>query len=253
MKKTVALILSVIVICFCSTTVSAEKATYSTAGDLYEAWHDNLPDYICGVWSTNGGSSHITFGIQNNESGNAGKQEMLELVENDSTLTFVYQVFSRNYLLQIQKEIDEYLGEDLGLVSTAVDDINNCIVLGILEERKDDLDTQNMIEDIIRKYASAVNIEYTDEILFTIGETDTFHTQLILQVTIVITSFFLIGIGILVAKRRKMSVLRTTIGTTVAASTSLSVKEVEDLVRASHYRVPSDLDQKVMNIINDHQ
>ena len=54
--------------------VCAAEAQYSTAGDLYEAWYDDLPDYVCGVWSTEGGTINLTFGIQNNASGNAGKR-----------------------------------------------------------------------------------------------------------------------------------------------------------------------------------
>ena len=64
MKKLFALILAVVLICSCSIIVSAEEAKYNTAGELYEAWYENLPDYICGVWSTDGGTNNLTFGIQ---------------------------------------------------------------------------------------------------------------------------------------------------------------------------------------------
>lgn len=164
MKKLFALILAVVLICSCSIIVSAEEAKYNTAGELYEAWYENLPDYICGVWSTDGGTNNLTFGIQNNAAGNAGKQEMLDLVKNNSTLTFVYQEYSRNYLLQIQREIDEYMKKELGLISTALNEQNNCIELGILKERKDDVATQDMIKEITDRYGNAVTVEYTDAI-----------------------------------------------------------------------------------------
>ncbi|MDO5123128.1 MAG: hypothetical protein Q4D44_00495 [Eubacteriales bacterium] len=155
------MILAILLICSCSIIASAEEAKYNTAGELYEAWYENMPDYICGVWSTDGGASNLTFGIQNNES---GKQKMIELVKDDSSLTFVYQEYSRNYLFQIQREIDEYMKKDLGLVSTGLNEQNNCIKLGILKDRKYDLETQNMLEEITERYGNAVVVEYTDEI-----------------------------------------------------------------------------------------
>ena len=94
MRKGFALMISVFLIFSCTVSVCAAEAQYSTAGDLYEAWCSNLPDYFCGVWSTDGGTTNLTFGIQNNASGNAGKQKILELIENDSSVTFVYQGFA---------------------------------------------------------------------------------------------------------------------------------------------------------------
>lgn len=107
---------------------------------------------------TDGGASNLTFGIQNTELGNAGKTEMLELVKDDSSITFVNQEHSRNYLLQIQKELDGYFEKDFGLISTGLNEKNNCIVLGIFEERKDEADTQKMIGEITQKYGNAVSI-----------------------------------------------------------------------------------------------
>ena len=171
MKKYLIVLFSVLFIFSCTVAVSAEEAQYRDAGELYEAWAENLPDYICGVWSTDGGYSNLTFGIQNNEAGNTGKQRMLDLIENDSSITFVYQEYSRNYLLQIQREIDEYMKLDLGLVSTGLYDTRNCIELGILENRKNDADTQTMIKEITDKYGNAVSVTYTDaRFELTLGE-----------------------------------------------------------------------------------
>ena len=250
MKKLFSLILAVVLICSCSIIASAEEAKYNTAGELYEAWCENLPDYICGVWSTDGGSNNLTFGIQNNESGNAGKQEMLDLVKNDSTLTFVYQEYSRNYLLQIQREIDEYMKDDLGLVETALDEQNNCIGVGILTERKDDADTQNMLEEITDKYGKAVSIHYTDAIFdLTIGEEQSLQSQHFLFYTMGIMAVLLVGM-FFVFQKRNVLLLQTNNGATVSTATSPSTKEVENLVRKTQYDIPSELDQRIMNEIN---
>ena len=249
MKKLFVLVLSVLLVCTCAAAVSAAEAKYSTAGDLYQSWGENIPDYICGMWSTDGSFDKLTFGIQNNAAGNAGKQEMLDLVENDATLTFVYQVFSRNYLLQIQEEIYEYFQKDLGLVSTGLDEINNCITLGILEERKDDKDTQNMIKEITRKYGDAVRVEYTGEIYPMTTKAP--YAQAFPVLATGITVICLIGTVLIVNQRKRLLLLQTDNGTTVSATASHSAKAVEEMVKKSNYTVNAALDQKIMGIIEE--
>jgi len=249
MKKLFALILAVVLICSCSIIASAEEAKYNTAGELYEAWYENLPDYICGVWSTDGGTNNLTFGIQNNAAGNAGKQEMLDLVKNNSTLTFVYQEYSRNYLLQIQREIDEYMKKELGLISTALNEQNNCIELGILKERKDDVATQDMIKEITDRYGKAVTVEYTDAIYALTTDMNGLWTSQHIILIMGIVVVCLAGI-FFVFQKRNVLLLQTNNGATVSTATSPSTKEVEDLVRKTQYDIPSELDQRIMNEIN---
>ncbi len=249
MKKLFALILAVVLICSCSIIVSAEEAKYNTAGELYEAWYENLPDYICGVWSTDGGTNNLTFGIQNNAAGNAGKQEMLDLVKNNSTLTFVYQEYSRNYLLQIQREIDEYMKKELGLISTALNEQNNCIELGILKERKDDVATQDMIKEITDRYGNAVTVEYTDAIYALTTDMNGLWTSQHIILIMGIVVVFLAGM-FFVFQKRNVLLLQTNNGATVSTATSPSTKEVENLVRKTQYDIPSELDQRIMNEIN---
>jgi len=249
MKKLFALILAVVLICSSSIIASAEEAKYNTAGELYEAWCENLPDYICGVWSTDGGTSNLTFGIQNNAAGNAGKQEMLDLVKNNSTLTFVYQEYSRNYLLQIQREIDEYMKKELGLISTALNEQNNCIELGILKERKDDVATQDMIKEITDRYGNAVTVEYTDAIYALTTDMNGLWTSQHIILIMGIVVVCLAGI-FFVFQKRNVLLLQTNNGATVSTATSPSTKEVEDLVRKTQYDIPSELDQRIMNEIN---
>lgn len=249
MKKLFALILAVVLICSSSIIASAEEAKYNTAGELYEAWCENLPDYICGVWSTDGGTSNLTFGIQNNAAGNTGKQEMLDLVKNNSTLTFVYQEYSRNYLLQIQREIDEYMKKELGLISTALNEQNNCIELGILKERKDDVATQDMIKEITDRYGNAVTVEYTDAIYALTTDMNGLWTSQHIILIMGIVVVFLAGM-FFVFQKRNVLLLQTNNGATVSTATSPSTKEVENLVRKTQYDIPSELDQRIMNEIN---
>ena len=256
MKKGFALMISALLIFSCAISVSAAEAQYSTAGDLYEAWYNNLPDYICGVWSTDGGTTNLTFGIQNNEAGNAGKQKILELIENDSSVTFAYQVFGRNELLRIQEELDEYFTQNLGVIYTGLDEMNNCVVLGIDQKRKHNADTQHMIERITENYGEAIRVEYTEEISYTAGELENLTAwirkskQPSLLMPMIVVLLFMIGITFAMAIRRKMLILQTNHGTTVSATRLPSAKDVEDMVKQSYYAVPSDLKKKVMDMID---
>jgi hypothetical protein len=53
-----------------------------------------------------------------------------------------------------------------------------------------------------------------------------------------------------IATRRKMLILQTDRGTTVSTTRLPSAKDVEDMVKRSNYSVPSDLKQKVMDMID---
>ena len=60
----------------------------------------------------------------------------------------------------------------------------------------------------------------------------------------------MIGVVFVIAIRRKMLILQTNHGTTVSTTRLPSAKDVEDMVKYSNYPVPSDLKQKVMDMID---
>ena len=258
MRKLFAVMISVILICSCALTVCAAQAKFSTAGDLYEAWYDDLPNYICGVWSTDGGTDNLTFGIQNNEAGHAGKQQILGLIEKDSSVTFVYQQFSRNDLLQMQTEIDAYFEKNVGLIYTGLYDMDNCILVGISKDSKDNADTKTMISEITEKYGKAVRVEYTDKIIGTLAvdENKTQNTwvplyaQPRLFLPVVMITILLMGVVFAIAIRRKTLLLQTDQGAVTSATPGPSAKEVRDMVKNADCDVPADLKEKVMTAID---
>ena len=249
MKKWLVLIFSVLVIFSCAVAVSAEEEKYNNAGELYEAWAENLPDFICGVWSTDGGMINLTFGIQNNEAGNAGKQKMLDLIKDDSTITFVYQQYSRNYLLRIQQEIDGYMQLDLGLISTGVDDIRNCVELGILEERKDNAKTKAMIREITNQYGDAVAVGYTGEIVPTVLTEQTVRTAEVVPLLSIALVVVVLTFTVLLAVQKRGFLLQTGNGATVVSAAAPTEKALKAMIQTAGYQTSSDLDQRIMNAI----
>lgn len=161
MKRIMALIIGALLITLWAIPVSAEEGIYETAGDWYRACYDNLPDYICGVWSSNGTSYDLIVGFQDNEAGQIGKEEILGLIRDDTTIQFCKQIYSRSYLLQVRDEIVDTYGGYQGLFCVSINDPYNFVVLEFDEARMDDPITQATADAISDQYGEAVRIEYS--------------------------------------------------------------------------------------------
>lgn len=266
MKRIFLLVISILMIFSFSVMASAqEEGVYENAGQLYEAWmrQGGVPDYISGVWSTDGGCVNLTFGVVQGEAGEKGRQEILALVKNDATVTIVYQTYSRNYLYQIQKEIEEaYFGKGLGLVTAGVSEMENKLCFEVHTDYADNADTQAMIRDVTAQYGDAVFFSYTDAyIQFVSGTQPSTSTNPILAVVnpqkqimsfgfvmvlcaIVLVSFLLLQIQ----KRRVMAI--TTNGTSVVMDEKpITKREVEDAIRQSEIAPPEALDHRIAQSI----
>lgn len=241
--------------------ITTNQATYPTLFDLFQHWcNDGYPDYVTGIWSTDGSSYNLTVGVTNDAAGEAGKQEILDLVENDDSITFTTQPYSHNYLMQIQEELFPYFEqEELGLVGSGVYDMENCVHVEVLTEKANDEVSLNFIAELEEKYGDAVSISYTEgyvlrteEISLTtppapsIGGKSSFSPLLIAGMILIPLLVF--GIYF-VLRKRFVPVMQTNTGGTVTHSDTLSVKEVEELVKDSSLTISKEVDEKVMERI----
>lgn len=256
MRKIIAIMISILIFCLGGVAVSAETAVYETAGDLYRAWYDGSaqrPDYICGVWSTDGGDTNLTFGIQDTDEGKRGKQEILDMIVDDSTVSFEYQKYSENYLYQINEEIIPYFQKDLGIVSCGVYVMENRVEIEIHKDRKNDPATKEMVKEFKEKYGDAVHIEYGDfYVTTTLEETNPSanNTTLILAVA----AFVLLAMTATFAVwKARTAAVQTNTGTVVTSSAGYSTKAVESMVKESSVSVPSELDARIMDSIDEIQ
>lgn len=238
--------------------ITTNQATYPTLFDLFQHWcNDGYPDYVTGIWSTDGSSYNLTVGVTNDAAGEAGKQEILDLVENDASITFTTQPYSHNYLMQIQEELFPYFEqEELGLVGSGVYDMENCVHVEVLTEKENNEVSLNFIAELEEKYGDAVSISYTEgyvlrteEISLTtppapsIGGKSSFSPLLIAGMILIPLLVF----GIYFALRKRfVPVMQTNTGGTVTHSDTLSVKEVEELVKDSSLTISKEVDEKVM-------
>ena len=259
MKK-ICVILSVVLL-MCSVSVPVFAADeYANADALYQAWYGNLPDYITGVWSTDGSQYNLTFGIRADADVKAVKKEILALVKDDKSVSFAVQKYSYNELKAINDELLAYFPSpendaDYGLVSMGVYDMENMVQVEILEARKDDPVTVAFIKEITEKYGDAVRITYGENYVHTtIGIDSTIPDKSSPAVWFSIAAAVLLcfmGILVYVKKRQSTLVLQTAGGAAVTASEPLSVKEVETMIRDSGETVPDALTQKIMQKIDN--
>lgn len=258
MKK-ICVILSVVLL-MCSVSVPVFAADeYANADALYQAWYGNLPDYITGVWSTDGSQYNLTFGIRADADVKAVKKKILSLVKDDKSVSFAVQKYSYNELKAINDELLAYFPSpendaDYGLVSMGVYEMENMVQIEILEARKDDPVTVAFIKEIMEKYGDAVRITYGENYVHTtIGIDSTIPEKSSPAVWFSIAAVLLCFMGILVyvKKRQSTLVLQTAGGAAVTASEPLSVKEVETMIRDSGETVPDALTQKIMQKIDN--
>ncbi|MBQ9716537.1 MAG: hypothetical protein IJV76_00945 [Clostridia bacterium] len=259
MKKICVILSVVLLMCSVSVPVFAVDE-YANADALYQAWYGNLPDYITGVWSTDGSQYNLTFGIRADADVKAVKKEILSLVKDDKSVSFAVQKYSYTELKAINDELLAYFPSpendvDYGLVSMGVSEMENMDQIEILEARKDDPVTVAFVKEITEKYGDAVRITYGENYVHTtIGIDSTIPDKSSPAVWLSIAAAVLLcfmGILVYVKKRQSTLVLQTAGGAAVTASEPLSVKEVETMIRDSGETVPDALTQKIMQRIDN--
>ena len=146
-------------------TAALADGEYATAGDLYQAWfaqngyEQPYPDYITGVWSAGGTESSLVFGVTKDEKGEAGKEEILRLVADDSTVSFTYQSHSYAELLAVQQEITPLMGDEYGAYACGIYDMENVLKISIDETNPK---AEEFMSDLFARYGDQVAFEKLD-------------------------------------------------------------------------------------------
>jgi len=242
--------------------ITTNQTTYPTLFDLFQYWcNESYPDYVTGIWSNDGSAYNLTVGLVEGATGEAGKQEILDLVENDSSITFTTQTYSYNYLRQVQDELTPYFKQELGMVGTGVSEMENCVDVEFLTEKANDETTLNFIAELKETYGDAISVSCTEgytlrQTTEEIGLTDPLAPSTVGKspfTPLMIAGLILIPLlvfGVYFALRKRfVPVMQTNTGGTVTQTDRLSVKEVEELVKKSSLTVSKEVDEKVMERI----
>lgn len=249
MKKIIIFLLILLL----TLTVSAESQ-FKNAGELFQYWEGNdaYPDYVCGVWSTDGGYINLTIAVLDTEEGNSGKEEILDLIENDATVTFAYGEYSYNYLRHVQDELEPYYGTETGLISSGVDVMGSRVNIGILTDKMNSPEALTMLEELRGKYGDVFTVE-ADEMVYDLMLEEKLPTIVTtpMQTARDYTAFVVICASLLflltfILLRRKVAVTDT--GDSVTHS-ALSKRDVEDMISESTVDYPDELDEKIGNRI----
>ena len=263
MKRFFVLAMCILVLCSGSIISSAEEVgTYENAGELYAAWTSQncVPDYITGVWSSDGGYKNLTFGVLKGEAGDLGKQEILALVRDDSTVSIVHQTYSRNYLYRIQEEVvDAYFEEGLGLVTAGVMEKENKLRFEVHTDFTDNVDTQAMIQHVTEQYGDAVYFSYIDTYPQFVGGTQPAPTGPILVMTnpqnhVFPFAFVLCGIVLaflifIEIQRRRVMAVAVDGTPMIIDEKPISKKDVEAAIRETDIKPSETLDDRVIRSI----
>lgn len=240
-----------------TTSAYAAEKTYDSVGDLVESWgEDGIPEYVCGIYSTFGGTRCLTIAVKDNAEGEAGKEEILSLIEDDTTVTFIYQKHSRNYLTSIMEDLNEYFEKDIGLVYAGTNEYENRVDIGIYEEfAKNNESTKEMMAELTEKYGDAIYIEYSKSRYVTTYTNSPFfenelsyHGNSYLSFAIFAAIVLVFGSAILLSVRRKR-ILVTNTGETLTAH-PVTKAETKELIKNSAPDFPDSLDRKIYDSIS---
>lgn len=235
----------------------AAKKTYDSIGELVESWgEDCIPEYVCGIYSTFGGTRCLTIAVKDNAEGEAGKEEILNLIEDDTTVTFIYQKYSRNYLTSIMEDLNAYFEKDIGLVYAGTNEYENRVDIGIYEEfAKNNESTKEMMAELTEKYGDAIYIEYSNSRYVTTYTNSPFfenelsyHGNSYLSFAIFAAAILVFGSAAFLAIKKKRALVTNT-GETLTVH-PVTKADTEELIKNSAPDFPGSLDRKIYDSIN---
>ncbi len=236
---------------------AAQEALYEDAGELYEAWmaSGGVPDYISGVWSSDGGTDNLTFGIVLGQEAQA--QALPGLLQNPGSLTLVYQTYSWNQLRQLQREMEVYLQQELGFVSVGVSVYDNQVVAEVHTDYLEDPQTQQLVEELQTRYGDMLEIAYVDAYpQLTISQEPQGWTRwlprqtqsfgVLILLTCVAAALLVNGYIL----RKQQYRLWNLQGRGGQAGGFYSRKALESVLRESYLECPASLDQRLQETIS---
>ena len=142
-----------------SSTERTDEGKYATMGELYQAWggYEGYPEYICGVWSTDGGMSNMTVAVTKDKAGERGKEEILSLLENPNSVTFTYQSYSYQELQKVNEAVvKRMIAGDRSIVACGIYEMENKVHISVLETAEN---AEETAQKLVKTYGDKVMVE----------------------------------------------------------------------------------------------
>ena len=215
-----------------SSTERTDEGKYATMGDLYQAWggYEGYPEYICGVWSTDGGMSNMTVAVTKDKAGERGKEEILSLLENPNSVTFTYQSYSYQELQEVNEAVVERMvAGDQSIVACGIYEMENKVHISVLETAEN---AEKTAQKLVKTYGDKVTVEL-GAMLFDTTMEETYDRGVPGVLLVLAAAAVLLGITVAV----KLPARLTSAGK-VITERPMSRRQVEKLV-AKSTEIPS--------------
>lgn len=131
MKKLFCALLALL-LCLAPTLAAyADGEPYENAYELWVSWDRAYPDFVAGVWSTDGTVERLTFALVEG-AGEAEKEEILSWIRDKDSVSFAegYR-YSYAELRSLQEELTPYLGDGTGAFGVGVYEGENRVHIDI--------------------------------------------------------------------------------------------------------------------------
>ena len=215
-----------------ASTERTDEGKYATMGELYQAWggYEGYPDYICGVWSTDGGMSNMTVAVTKDKAGERGKEEILSLLENPNSVTFTYQSYSYQELQEVNEAIvSRMMAGDQSIVACGIYEMENKVHISVLETAEN---AEETAQKLVKTYGDKVMVELGSMVFDTTME-ETYDRGVPGVLLVLAAAAVLLGVTVAV----KLPARLTSAGK-VITERPMSRRQVEKLV-AKSTEIPS--------------
>ena len=222
-----------------ASTERTAEGKYVTMGDLYQAWggYEGYPDYICGVWSTDGGMSNMTVAVTKDKAGERGKEKILSLLENPNSVTFTYQSYSYQELQEVNEAIvSRMMAGDQSIVACGIYEMENKVHVSVLETAENAKETA---QALVKTYGDKVMVEL-GAMLFDTTMEETYDRGVPGVLLVLAAAAVLLGITVAV----KLPARLTSAGKVITGR-PMSRRQVENMI-ADSCEIPSQrLDEQI--------
>lgn len=147
---------------FACSTAHQSVGKFETAIDLSQYWSETeYPSYICGVfvWSQSADKMVLAFGVTDDEVGEAGRAEILTLISDTSTVTFVTQKYTYAQMCLAKEDLSSYLTshyELFGNWGAGIRQSENYVYVDLWKNEGNSDEIEHLIDKAYEKYGDMV-------------------------------------------------------------------------------------------------
>ncbi|MGI6168730.1 MAG: hypothetical protein ACOYI4_03300 [Christensenellales bacterium] len=219
--------------------IGSVAGKYANIGDLFQHWEtDGYPDYVGGVYSTDGSEGKLTVLLVGDDGSKA--EEIRGLLVDDSGVSFGAASFSYNAMLAAIDEIAaDYMGKEEPVYSVGIGWTSEAAGFG--ESGKEFRVVVSVDASVLADYTDRLHQRYGDMVVVETGGPVSLESDAVAisyqngwLLPLLVTVAVVVGAGILIFNRTRWAAARQAAdGTVVAQAAPVSRRETIEAVRDS--------------------